>query len=344
MSAIVSDTSSIKRHPSFGLWAKRFKPDGLKLLCFATCFGLPYAGTLAAAEKTEAYELPPLYHTYEEATATRFFSTLFDSELPITARPHQFTLRYDIKAGDLIDEPYLRVPIEARYGVTPTTEVFVSSTPYLPNPFESPSESSLGFAGVGFKQRLNSFIDDQWAFAFGAKLKVSLDEIPSNDPRDQYMRIQPYMVTVYSPPSLPQWQFINQFKYDLVTSNPFHDADTGPQPLSTFSFSPAFIFAPRGEWRYSLEFEYQTDQFDGGHSDAFLVSPGIGWFPQKESFLRSVPGDFDFGLLLTHGFSRLPIDADKDDVEVKFRVRWNYYGKKDLVSRFKALTKNFRDE
>ena len=301
----------------------------------------PVGGT--AEEQAVAHELPPLYHTYEEEKATRFFTTLFDSELPITARPNRWSFRYNIKAGDLLDESYIRMPLEARYGLTSTTEMSISSTSFLPNPFESPSESSLGFLGLGFKQRLNSFIDDQWAFAFGAKAKASIEEIPSDDLRDQYLRVEPYVVTVYSPPSLPRWQFINQVKYDWVLENPFHSSDVAPKPFSTFAFSPAFVYTPKGEWRYSLEFEYQTDRFDGGVSDAFLISPGIGWFPRKNNFLKNIPGDFDFGLLLTHGIERLPIDDDKDDLEVKLRVRWIYYGKKDLASTWKALTGNWRD-
>ena len=295
-------------------------------------------------KKAEAYELPPLYHTYEEETATRFFTTLFDSELPITGKPGRWNFRYNIKADDLIDEAYLRLPLEARYGLTSTTEMSISSTSYLPNPFESPSESSLGFLGIGVKQRLNSFIDDQWAMAFGAKAKASLEMVPTSDPRDQFLRVEPYLVTVYSPPSLPRWQFINQIKYDWVTKNPFHDSDIGPTPFSTFSIAPGFIFTPGGEWRYSLEVEYQNDQFDGGNDDAFLISPGIGWFPRKENFLKNVPGDFDFGLRLSHGISRLPIDRRRDDLEVKLSVRWIYYGEKSLASTWKSLTQNMRDD
>lgn len=334
----------IPRFISLGVWEKKglaWKQVSSVSLFLAGM--LLVSSSLVGRDKVEAYELPALYHTYEEEKATRFFTTLFDSELPITAKPNRWSFRYNIKAGDLLDESYLRMPLEARYGLTPTTEVSLTSTTFLPNPFESPSEDSLGFLGVGFKQRLNSFIDDQWAFAFGAKAKVSLEEIPTDDLRDQYLRVGPFLVTVYSPPSLPRWQFINQIKYDWVTENPIHDSDVDPEPLSTFSFSPAFVYTPKGEWRYSLEFEYQTDRFDGGVSDAFLVSPGIGWFPRKNNFLRNIPGDFDFGLLFAHGIERLPIDADKDDLEVKLRVRWIYYGKKNLSNTWKALTGNWRD-
>lgn len=313
---------------------------GLWLFC-SFYFPLSVAGDEA---KAEAYELPPLYHTYEEEKPRRFFTTLFDDEMPITAKTGRWSFRYNPKIGDLLDESYIRMPIEARYGFTPTTEGFISSTSYLPNPLESPSQSSLGFLGLGFKHRLDSFIDDQWAMAFGAKAKVSLERIPSNDPRDQFIRYEPFLVTAYKPPSLPRWQVINQIRYDWVTGNPIHSADVGPTPLSTFSFSPALIFTPRGEWRYSIQFEYQTDQLDGGQDDAFLVSPGIGWFPQKNSFLKNLPGDFDFGLILTHRISKLPIDAGRDDFQAKLRVRWNYYGKKNLANTWKALTQNWREE
>jgi hypothetical protein len=325
-------------------WAKN-KDRGRTFIGLATAFLVSaWMPAFGENEKVEAYELPTLYHTYEEEKATRFFTTLFDSELPITAKPGRWSFRYNVKVDDLVDKSYLRMPLEARYGLTPTTEVSMSSTTFLPNPFDSPSQSSLGFLGLGFKQRLNSFIDDQWALAFGAKGKVSIEDIPTNDPRDQFLRVEPFLVTVYSPPKLPRWQFINQIKYDWVTENPFHEFDVGPEPFSTFSFSPAFIYTPNGEWRYSLEVEYQTDQFDGGINDAYLVSPGIGWFPRKNKFLKKIPGDFDFGLLLTHGISRLPIDEGKDDVEAKLRVRWIYYGKKNLVSTWKALTANWREE
>lgn len=295
-------------------------------------------------EKAEAFELPPLYHNYADEAPRRFFTTLFDDEMPITAKPGHWSFRYNIKASDIIDEAYLRMPLEARYGFTPTTEAFVSTTAFLPNPFESPSESSLGFLGLGFKHRLDTFIDDQWAMAFGVKAKISLDEIPTDDLRDQFIRYQPFLVTVYQPPSLPRVQFINQIRYDWVTDNPIHDGDVGPTPLSTFSLSPAVIFTPRGEWRYSVQFDYQTDTFGGGVDDAFLVSPGIGWFPRKTNFLKRLPGDFDFGLILTHRLSKLPVDEDRADYQAKFRVRWNYYGKKDLASTWKALTQNWSEE
>lgn len=295
-------------------------------------------------EKAEAFELPPLYSNYDEVTSRRYFTTLFENELPITAKPGRWSFRYNLKAGDILDETYLRFPLEARYGLTNKTEVFVSSTPYLPNPFESPSESSLGFAGLGFKHRLGNFIDDQWAMAFGVKASASLEEIPTDDPRDQFLRFQPFVVTVYQPPSLPQWQFVNQLRYDYITENSIHSFDVGPTPMSTFFASPALIFTPNGEWRYSVQFEYQTDQFDGGEDDAYQVSPGIGWFSRKNNFLKQVPGDFDFGLILTHKFSKLPVDSHRDDFDVKLRVRWIYYGKKNLASTWKALTQNWRDE
>ena len=314
--------------------------------CAAALVGL-FAGPSRAAsdeDKADAYELPPLYHTYAEEAPRRFFTTLFDDEMPITARPGRWAFRYNMKIADVIDEGFLRMPLEARYGITQTTEGFISTTPYLPNPFESPSESSLGFLGLGFKHRLDAFIDDQWAMAFGAKARVSLEAIPSEDPRDQYIRYQPFLVTVYQPPSLPRVQFINQIRYDWVVENPIHGADVGPIPLSTFSFSPAIVFTPKGEWRYSVQFEYQTDTFDGGSDDAFLISPGIGWFPRKNNFLKKIPGDFDFGLILTHRFSKLPIDEDRSDYHAKLRIRWNYYGKKSLASTWKALTQNWRED
>jgi len=294
-------------------------------------------------KRAEAYELPPLYGSYIDEDPRRFFTTLFDNELPITATPGHWSFRYNIKVDDLIDESYLRLPIEARYGLNNTTEFFFSSTSYLPNPFEDPSENSWGSVELGLKQRLDSFISDQWALAYGAKAKVPLERIPTADPRDQYIRYQPFLVTVYQPPSLPRWQFANQIRYDWIAENPLHEWDVLPRPLSTLSLGHAIIFTPKGEWRYSMEFEYETDELDGGSDEAFRISPGIGWFPRRNSFFERLPGDFDLGLIVSYHLSQLPIDQGGDDLSIKFRVRWVYAGKRSLSSTWKALKRQWNE-
>ncbi|QXD24036.1 hypothetical protein F7C95_19350 [Opitutia bacterium ISCC 51] len=89
----------IPRFTSLGVWGKKrlaWKQVSSIYLFFAGM--LLVSSCLVGRDKVEAYELPALYHTYEEEKATRFFTTLFDSELPITAKPNRWSFRYNIKA------------------------------------------------------------------------------------------------------------------------------------------------------------------------------------------------------------------------------------------------------
>lgn len=253
----------------------------------------------------------------------RFFSTLFNNELPFSNPESALQFRYSAKATDLIKEPYIRLPFEFRYGISEYTESYLSYQPFINNPFDSHAEASSGIAGLGIKYRLPNFLDENWDFALGIKTFVPLSEIPSLDPRNQFARYEPYFVLTYQLPNDERFRWTLHARYDWIRGEPFFENNLDPRPSSTFYLRPGIIYTPPGDWRYTIEFEYQTERFSDSPNDGTLIAASIGWFPENRNWLKRLRGEIDLTLRLGYALSQLPIDQAGSPEEVDLRVRWS---------------------
>jgi len=258
-----------------------------------------------------------------EERKIRLLSTLFNNELPFSNPKSALQLHYSAKASDVIKEPYIRLPFELRYGVSEYTEAYLAYQPFVNNPFESNPVSSSGITGIGVKHRIPNFINEQWDLAFGFRTFLPLSEIPSEDSRNQFARWEPYFVTTYQLPNDERFRWTLHARYDWVRGEPFFENLIDPRPSSTFYLRPGIIFTPPGEWRYTLELEYQTERFSGADNDGMLVAASFGWFPERKTWLSRLPGEFDFTLRIGYAIQQLPIDRLGSPEEVDLRVRWS---------------------
>lgn len=258
-----------------------------------------------------------------EKRKIRLLSTLLNNELPFSNPASSLQFRYSAKASDLAKEPYIRLPFELKYGVSEYTEASLSYQPFVKNPFDSHAEASSGLAGLGIKHRLPNFIDEQWDFAFGMRFFAPLSEIPSEDPRHQYARYEPYMVMTYLLPSDERFRWSLHARYDWIKGEPFFENNIDPRPDSTFYLRPGIIFTPPGEWRYTIELEYQTERFSGSNNDGWLAAASVGWFPERKTWLSRLPGEFDFTLRFGYALSQLPIDRVGSPEEADLRIHWS---------------------
>lgn len=258
-----------------------------------------------------------------EERKTRLLSTLLNNELPFSNPESSLQFRYSAKFSDLVKEPYVRLPFELRYGISEYTEAYLSYQPFVNNPLDNHPISSSGLAGLGIKHRLPNFIDEQWDFALGMRTFAPLSEIPSEDPRHQFARYEPYVVMTYLIPQDERFRATLHARYDWVRGEPFFESNINPSPSSTFYLRPGVIFTPPGEWRYTLELEYQTERLSGPRNDGWLVAASVGWFPERKTWLSRLPGEFDFTLRLGYALSQLPIDRLGSPEEVDLRVRWS---------------------
>jgi len=297
-------------HISFG-FAIRLSP--IKTFAFFTLFiSLGWISFPAFGEEPEP-----------EERKRRLLSTLLNNELPFSNPESSLQFRYSAKASDVVKEPYIRLPFELRYGISEYTEAYLAYQPYVNNPFDKHSVSSSGLAGIGIKHRLHNFINERWDMAFGLRTFVPLSEIPSEDQREQFGRYEPYVVMTYLLPQDERFRATLHARYDWVKGEPFFQNGIDPRPSSTFYLRPGIIFTPPGEWRYTLELEYQTERFSGPKNDGWLVAASVGWFPEGKTWLSKLPGEFDFTLRLGYEITQLPIDRLGSPEQVDLRVHWN---------------------
>ena len=254
----------------------------------------------------------------------RFFDTLFDTELPFTNPDSAWEFSIHPKFSDVVDEDFIRLPYDFRYGFTEKREGLIGHTPYFNNPFASNADSSLGYLNLGIKQRIDSF-GDQWQVAVGAKAKLPMEDIPSDpwDIRADFAQYEPYIVIGHQDHPLSRWQQVLNVSYRWVDDSPFGvDTQVTEIPHSLLTLRPGLIYKPPGEWRYSLEFQYVTERLDGGKNDAYMIVPGVTWFPNRIDHSIPVPGDFEVGLTIGFAFEQLPEDRDSSEIKAAVRVRW----------------------
>ena len=290
---------------------------GIVTLALASLSGVQAQSPYVSDEELEAEA--------ERESKRRFYDALFDSELPFTNPDSSWELQIKPKLGDVDDEPFIRLPMELRYGFTEQREGLIGYTPYLSNPFQSDAVSSWGYLNLGIKQRLDPFINDNWDLAFGLKARTPVDDIPAeaHEIRNNYALYEPYVVFTHENPNHPRWQHVLSMSYIWVDDDPFNVVDaSGPRPDSLFTLRPGLIYKPPGEWRYSLEVDYMTERLDGGVNDSLMVIPGVVWYPDRRKRNIPVPGDFDVGLRFGLVIDSLPEERGRSDLQVSLRVRY----------------------
>ena len=298
--------------------SKPFSPRPLPSLIFILLFSFQAQGE----------ETPGSRSAFERAnesflkTSRQFFDSLFNTELPFTNEKSDWQLHLSPKFKDIVNEPFIRFPMEMRYGFSPYSEGSIGYTPFIGNPFDSQTQDSAGFLELGFKHRAKKFINDSWELAYGINARLPMDEIPTDYIRDNFARYQPYVVVTHQFHPTEPWSWFLNLSYDHIDRDPFRLARYDPKPNSLGIVRPGFIFGPKGEWRYSIEYEYKTDRVDGGNSDSHAIIPGIAWFPNREKRDIPIPGDFDLGLTFEYYLKQLPEELDQSDLQVSLRVRW----------------------
>lgn len=249
--------------------------------------------------------------------------SISETRLPFTASDSQLDIEIRPKLADLVDEPYVRFPVELEYGFTPKLEGSLGYIPYLRNPFDDDSVSSDGYFTYGLKQRIDAMRDDRLAIAVGFDARIPLDYIPSDWARDNYNRYTPYFVAAYEIDRGGEWTIFSNFSHEILDKD-HYQLETPPDTLPSLSaVTTGVLHHPPGDLRYGLRLQYYTEHFGGGDNDALAVIPSVTWYPAADTpVFRSIAGHFELTLDLEYSLSKLPEKTRDSDLGVSLDVRW----------------------
>ncbi|MBC2606134.1 hypothetical protein [Pelagicoccus albus] len=261
---------------------------------------------------------------------TDFIQTFSGTELPFTQNNSELNIEIRPKIGDLLDEPFIRLPIELEYGFTPKLEGSIGVIPFLENPFHGDRASSDGYFTFGLKQRIDALENDRLAVSVGLNGRLPLDTIPSDWQRDQYDSYTPFFVAAYEIDKSGEWTVFSNVAYELLDKDNNQMPYLIEAPNSLARFTTGFIHHPPGDLRYGLRFLYITEDFDGGTNDGLKIIPSITWYPPDDTwFFRSIAGHFELTLDVEYAMEKLPEQAEESDIGINFKVRWNLLRKNE---------------
>lgn len=301
------------------------RPQSLPQLAAILFLALGMQLAAKAKDKADSPDAPD----YKGKLGSDFLDMMANAPLPFTGEDSELSIDIRPKFGDMIHEPYIRLPIELNYGFTRKREGHIGFIPFFNNPFDSEPESSLGYFVFGLKQRINNLANERMDLAVGFDARMPFEEIPSDLLRDNFDIYKPFVTAAYRLDNERQWLAFSSFEYHFVGDDNRNAETANTEPPSLAVFRPGIIYQPAGEYRYSIQLEYKTDRIDSGEDDGFKIIPGITWFPPPDTpVFRSIAGHFELALNLEYALSEIEEEEPGSDLGVSLNVRWRLYPKK----------------
>ena len=233
---------------------------------------LMLAGTRAAAETEPAVERQQ--RAFDEDGSGETIETPFDTELTGTSTAGYSSFNLRPRTRDFIDNPYIRVPVRVRYGLSDHLELFGTVESYLDNPARSPSLWGFSKFEPGLKWQWPHPEDAVWRLALGASWEVPLGR-PPEDIQDGFAKVRPFVVVTrpgtWSPYVLP---YLN-LNAELVHEPLGRSRPEGDRPRHRITAQPGILWNPPGPWRGVMELRWRTDAIDGGNRHEVSIRPGL---------------------------------------------------------------------
>jgi hypothetical protein len=259
---------------------------------------------LAVAEATKN-EKPDVEARSEEFIETDLPTTQHSYELDFSIRP---------KAGDIVKEDFIRMPIRVKYGITNNLEFSASPLTYFDNFFKGQYGFYMTDITLGGKYNYGETYPES-----GVDMALSLKYvIPLRyDTRisDGYYH--------YLPSILFSTRFGNLYNLGVGIGVNIVQGE-GPagstRPEDTLSTSASLAYNP-GDSTYTFETVYVTDELYGGDTEQLLITPGVSL--DIKDWLNQVPGIWT----LSSGIRIGLLDAPEDFeflIRLKVHIRFDY--------------------
>jgi hypothetical protein len=212
---------------------------------------------------------------------------LFEIELPKTERRGTIRFTFQPSFRDLLSKPYLRVPLEFRWGVNDHFELNSEMDTYFDHGLRSGQSNGYGISELHFgaKYAWLKWLKPTWDASVGVdtSFPVSRPPIELTDGRNHFT---PYIVFGRK---LGWWPGLSGFLHtsvDLISksSTPGNFGRNQPHGNS-LKLTPGFLY-DRKAWHYTLEVDGTTTSVIGkGNQDFLTIRPGVVWdLPKKLVF------------------------------------------------------------
>jgi hypothetical protein len=245
-----------------------------------------------------------------EARSEEFIET----DLPTTQHEYELDLSIRPKAGDIIKEDYIRMPIRVKYGITNNLEFSALPLTYFDNFFKGQYGLYMTDIALGGKYNYGETYPESgidMALSFKYVIPVRYDTRIS----DGYYH--------YLPAVLFSTRFRDAYNIGAGIGVNIVQGE-GPagsaRPNDTLSTGASLSYKP-GESTYTLETVYITDEPYSGETEHLFITPGFSL--DIKDWLNQVPGIWT----LSSGIRIGLLDAPEDFeflIRLKVHIRFDY--------------------
>jgi len=212
---------------------------------------------------------------------------LFEIELPKTERRGNIRFTFQPSFRDLLSKPYLRLPLEFRWGVNDHFELNSEIDTYFDHGLRSGQSSGYGLSALHFgaKYAWLKWLKPTWDASVGVNTTFPVSR-PPIELTDGHNHFTPYIVFGRKLDWLPGLSGFLHTSVDLISKSSTPGNFGRNQPHSnSVTLTPGFLY-DRKAWHYTLEIDGTTTSVIGkGDHNFVTIRPGVIWdLPKKLVF------------------------------------------------------------
>jgi len=226
---------------------------------------------------------------------------IFEIEMPRTERRGEVTFDFQPHFRDLLDQPYLRVPLEFRWGVNDHFELNFTGESYFDHGLRHGPYNGNGFSElhVGAKYAWLQWLKPTWDTSWGLNSSFPVSR-PPVELTDGHNHVTPFITLGRKIDDIKGLSGFINASVDLMSksSTPGNFGQNEPHGKS-MTLRPGLLY-DRGFWHYTLEVAGTTTRVIGGGDHNFLVvRPGVFWDLPRRLFFIGTNGRWVAGFNVT---------------------------------------------
>ena len=272
--------------------------------CLLSLLLLPLAPGAGAQITVSADPPPPAPGNGNSPAGLFRMPGIFEIDMPRTARRGEVTFDFQPHFRDLIAQPYLRVPLEFRWGVNDHFELDFTGDSYFDHGLRSGPYNGNGLSALHFaaKYAWHQWLKPTWDTSVGLNSSFPVSR-PPVELTDGHNHVTPFITLGRKVDDIKGLSGFINASVDLMSksSTPGNFGQNEPHGKSV-TLRPGLLY-DRGPWHYTFEVAGTTTRvIGGGDHDFLVVRPGVLWDVPRRLFFLSTNGRWVAGFNVTATF------------------------------------------